>query len=152
MIRTLLALLLLVPAAHAAHAAELMVDGAFSRATPGSGPGVAYLTIHGGDAADRLLAVSSPRAATVSLHSMVMQGSVMRMRQLDAIEVPAGSTVALAPNQALHLMLEGLKTPLRKGETVPLVLRFERAGERRVEAMVEGPGALTPSAEQGNAR
>ena len=148
MFRILIALLLMSPAAQAA---DLVVGEAFSRATPGNGPGVAYLTIRGGDTPDRLVSATSPRAATVTLHTMTMQGSVMRMRQLDAIDVPANATIALAPNQPLHLMLEGLKTPLRKGETVPLVLTFERAGERRVEAVVESPGALSRTAPQSHA-
>lgn len=141
--RFLVAVLLLAAAPAASIAAELTVTEAFSRATPGRGPGAAYATIQGGDAADRLLSVTSPRAAKVALHSMTMQGDVMRMREIPAIEIPAGATVKLAPG-ALHLMLEGLTAPLRQGETVPLVLTFERAGERRVEAPVGALGATRP--------
>lgn len=126
-----------------AWAADLVVADAFSRATPGGGPGVAYLTIRGGDAADRLVSVSSPRAAKVGLHTMLMQGDVMRMREVDAIEVPAGGTVTLAPNAPLHLMLEGLTAPLKAGERVPLVLHFEKAGDRMAEAVVGSPGQAT---------
>ena len=141
MTRLLLAFALLLPVA--AEAADLTVTDAFSRATPGAGPGVAYLTIHGGDAPDRLLSARSPRAAHVSLHTMLMQGTVMRMRELDGIDVPAGATVTLGPDAPLHLMLDGLTQPLHAGETVPLVLTFEHAGERRVEARVGGPGAAS---------
>ena len=133
-------LLVLGVASSPALAAELSVRDAFSRATPGTGPGVAYLTIQGGDAADRLLSVSSPRAAKVGLHSMAMAGGVMRMREVEGIDVPANSTVALAPNAPLHLMLEGLTAPLKPGDQVPLVLRFQRAGERQVTAVVGSPG------------
>jgi copper(I)-binding protein len=142
MIRILSALALLLPSA--GWAADLTLTDAFSRATPGAGPGAAYVTIHGGDGPDRLLSASTPRARAVTMHTMLMQGSVMRMRQLDAIEVPAGATVTLAPNTPLHLMLEGLTAPLRQGDVVPLVLRFERAGERRIDVPVGGPGAAMP--------
>ena len=145
MIRIPLAALLaalLLPAA--AHAADLTVTDAFSRATPGRGPGAGYVTIQGGDAPDRLLSVTSPRAAKVALHSMMMQGDVMRMREVDAIDVPAGATVKLAPG-GLHMMLEGLSAPLKPGEHVRLVLRFERAGERQVDALVGAIGATAPT-------
>ena len=127
----------------AAQAADLSVADAFSRATAGAGPGAAYLTIHGGDAPDRLLSVRSPRAASVGLHTMTMDGAVMRMRQLDGIDVPAGATIRLAPG-SLHLMLQGLKAPLKPGETVPLTLTFQKAGERQVEAPVGPIGATMP--------
>ncbi len=142
MFRFLLAALLLAPLA--AHAADVTVTDAFSRATPGSGPGAAYLTIKGGDGPDRLLSVTSPRARKVALHSMAMQGDVMRMRELDAIDVPAGATVKLGPG-GLHMMLEGLSSPLKPGESVPLVLTFERGGERRVDATVGAVGATAPA-------
>jgi hypothetical protein len=77
-------------------------------------------------------------AERVELHSMQMQGDVMRMRQVDAIELPAGATVELAPG-GLHLMLMGLKSPLKAGERLPLVLRFEKAGELKTELVVGNP-------------
>lgn len=123
-----------------AWAGELSVSDVFSRATAGTAPGVAYLTIQGGDVADRLLSVTSPRAAKVELHSMEMQGTVMRMRAIDAVEVPANGKVALVPGAPLHLMLLGLTGPLKAGERVPLVLRFAKAGDKAVEAVVGTPG------------
>ena len=127
----------------AAHAADLSVDDAFSRASVGNAPGVAYFTVHGGDAADRLLSVSSPRAGHAAMHTMIMQGEVMRMREVDAIDVPAGGTVALRPG-GLHVMLEQLTSPLRPGETVPLTLSFEHAGQKQVAVPVGPAGATGP--------
>ena len=129
----------------AAHAGELTVGEAFSRASPGSGPGVAYLTIHGGDTADRLLSVASPRAPKVEMHSMTMQGEVMRMREIEAIDVPAGGTVKLSPG-GLHLMLTGLASPLKAGESVPLALTFEKAGVKTIVVPVGALGATGPGA------
>lgn len=147
LIHLLPALLLPVLTPAAAWANDLSVTGAFARASMGSGltPGVAYITIHGGSTADRLLSVTSPRAKHVALHSMMMQGDVMKMREIDAIDVPANADVKLAPG-GLHLMLEQLTAPLKQGETVPLELRFEKAGTKSVEAPVRAPGATSADA------
>ncbi|MBD0274830.1 MAG: copper chaperone PCu(A)C, partial [Acetobacteraceae bacterium] len=69
---------------------------------------------------------------------------VMRMRAVEVIEVPAGQTVTLRPG-GLHLMLIGLALPLREGETVPVTLRFERAGVVPVELSVQAAGAREPA-------
>jgi len=127
----------------AAHAAELSIEGAFSRATPGTGPGVAYLTIHGGDIPDRLLSVTSTRAPKVEMHTMSMQGEVMRMREVDAIDIPANATVKLAPG-GMHLMLVGQASPLKAGESVLLTLTFAHAGARSVNVPVGGLAANGP--------
>ena len=145
LLTALLALAATLPAAiDPAQAADLTVSDPFARATPTAAvPGVAYLTIHGADTADRLLSVTSPRGA-VEMHTMTMQGDIMRMRQVDAIDIPPGATIKLAPG-GLHLMVMGLKAPLKQGETVPLTLTFEHAGPRQVEAPVLGLGATAPS-------
>ncbi len=134
---------LLLPSLAAAAAPS--VTDAFSRATPGAGPGAAYFTIHGGDAPDRLLGVTSTAAQKVEMHSMTMQGDVMRMREVDAIDVPAHGTVKLAPG-AEHLMLMGLQAPLKPGDSVRLTLRFEHAGEQTVTVPVGAVGANGPLA------
>lgn len=143
--RSVLLGLLLVATPGVGWAGELSVSDAFSRATPGAGPGVAYFTIHGGDVGDRLVGVTSPRSAKVELHTMSMDGDVMRMREVDAIEVPAGAEVKLAPG-GLHLMLTGLAAPLKTGESVALTLRFEHAGDRTIEVPVGALGAAGPMA------
>ena len=58
---------------------------------------------------------------------MKMDGGVMRMRKLDAVDVPAKGTVTLEPG-AMHLMLIGLKAPFAEGQAIPLELRFDKAG------------------------
>lgn len=88
-----------------------------------------------GPSADRLLGGSTPVAERLELHSMAMQGDVMRMRPVDSVPIPAGGSVALAPG-GLHLMLTGLKAPLKVGDKVPVVLRFEKAGELKLEFTV----------------
>ena len=122
-------------------AGAITVVAPHARSTaPGQPNGGGYLSItnRGGD--DRLLSVSAAVAGAVELHSMKMEGDVMRMRQVEAIALPAGKTVELAPG-GLHIMFLGLKAPLKAGESFPLKLRFERAGELTVNVKVEAPGA-----------
>ena len=86
-----------------------------------------------------------PTAETVQIHEMKMDGNVMRMRELEnGLEIPAGATVTLAPG-GFHLMLMGLKQPLKQGSTVPVTLVFEKAGSIDIELAVEGLGAAKPS-------
>jgi copper(I)-binding protein len=92
----------------------------------------------------RLVAASTPAATDVQLHTMTMKGDVMTMRQVPAIDLPAGKTVKLEPN-GLHLMMFGVARPLSSGETVPATLTIEDARGRRetvqVQARVEALGA-----------
>ena len=91
--------------------------------------GGGFLSVqNSGSKPDRLLGGSSPAAAAVEVHEMRMEGDVMRMREIKALELPAGKRVTLAPG-GFHLMLVGLKAPLKVGDKVPVKLRFETAGE-----------------------
>lgn len=114
---------------------SISVADAWARATgPGQSSTAAYLTVRNSGGSDSLLSVSSP-AGAASLHSTSMTDGIMRMRHLEALEVPAGSTVTLEPG-ATHVMLTGLKTPIAAGSSFPLTLSFERSGERRVTVTV----------------
>jgi hypothetical protein len=149
--RPLLALVsaaLAVPAAAIAQdtrAGDLTVQQPWTRAAGQGATGGGFLAVSNrGAAADRLLSASSPAARAMELHTMVRDGDVMRMRPVEAIDLPAGQTVTLRPG-GLHLMLIGLSRPLREGEAVPVTLRFERAGEVRVELSVQAAGAREPA-------
>ncbi|SDY86086.1 hypothetical protein SAMN04487939_10762 [Lysobacter sp. yr284] len=83
----------------------------------------------------RLVGARSPAAEQVEVHEMAMQGQMMRMRQVAALDLPKGRAVALAPG-GYHLMLIGLKQPLRAGESVALTLIFEDAAGQRSEQSV----------------
>ena len=117
---------------------DLRIEHPHARPTPpGARTGGAYLTIrNGGKEADRLLRVSSPAAATVELHSMTMDGNVMRMRAITALDIPAGATVTLG-SSGYHVMLIELARPLAAGSTVPLTLTFEKSGTLDIVADVE---------------
>ncbi len=137
----LLAAMLLFAACAAAQTAPVQVTDAWARATPGMAEtGAAYLTLRSATA-DRLIGVSTPVAKKAELHEMKMQAGIMKMRPLAAIDLPAGQPVTLKPG-AKHIMLVGLKAPLRAGQTVPLTLQFEKAGAREVTVAVEKPGAM----------
>jgi hypothetical protein len=92
----------------------------------------------------RLVAASSPVARVVEIHEMRMDGDVMRMRQVEAIELPAGKPVALAPG-GYHLMLIDLKQPMKTGDVVAVTLVVEDAQKKRetveVSAKVQAVGS-----------
>jgi periplasmic copper chaperone A len=116
---------------------------------PGARTGGVYFTLHNvGTEADRLVRVASSVSDTVELHSMTMDGNVMRMRAVRAIDVPAGARVALGSG-GYHVMLIGLRNPLAAGGSVPLTLTFERAGTIDVTADVETAGAAGHDASHG---
>jgi copper(I)-binding protein len=99
--------------------------------------GAAYLTVRNdGDQNDRLVGVSSEVADKAELHSSVMQDSVMKMRAVEAVDVPAHGEAVLGPG-GLHIMLIGLKAPLEEGKSFALTLEFENAGEIEVMTTVE---------------
>ena len=120
--------------------AQVRIEEPWARATPpGARIGAGYLKISSGTA-DRLVAASSPAAARVELHVTEKNGDVMRMRQVKAYDIPANGGFELAPGGA-HLMLVDLKAPLKEGMKVPMTLRFEKAGEVKVELQVRALGA-----------
>jgi copper(I)-binding protein len=127
--------------------AELQVHHPWARASLGAHQtGAAYFTlVNFGSAADRLIAVSTPAAERAQLHghSMDDQG-VMKMRPVDGIEAPPKSETSLEPG-GLHVMLMGLRAPLKEGESIALTLRFEQAGEIDVTVTILAPGAMGPA-------
>ena len=123
-----------------AQPAQLEVNNAWARATAGKADtGVAYVAIQS-PTTDRLVSLSTPAAKKAELHTMSMQGMVMKMRPLSGLDIPAGQPVTLKPGGD-HIMLMGLDQPLRPGETFPLTLGFEKAGPRTVTVTVEKAGA-----------
>ena len=114
-----------------------VVTDAWARATPpGTTVGAAYMTIQGGKQADRLVEARSDRAAMVHLHSVEEKDGVSKMRAIDAVEIPAGQRVTLAP-KSTHVMLMGLDGPLVAGQTFVVTLRFAKAGEQPVTVTVK---------------
>ena len=88
--------------------------------------------------AARLTGGSSPVAAVVEVHEMRMDGSVMRMRAIDALPLPAGQGVTLKPG-CYHVMLMGLKDSVKPGDTVPVTLKIEREGGKVETLEIQAP-------------
>ncbi|HEV7372107.1 copper chaperone PCu(A)C [Arenibaculum sp.] len=130
-----------------ARAGSLAVEAPWARAgAPRAVAGAAFLSIRNeGDTPDRLLGAETPIAARAELHAHVEEDGVMRMRPVDAVDIPADATAVLAPG-GFHLMLLGLKGPLVEGGSFPLTLSFEKSGPARVVVPVLAAGASAPGA------
>jgi copper(I)-binding protein len=112
---------------------------------PGQNVAAAYMELTSGTHA-LLIAVASPVAARAELHATTMDGGVMRMRQVESIELPPSKTVKLAPG-GLHVMLLDLKSSLKPGDKLPLTLTVQRDGSRSVstvQATVRSASGATP--------
>lgn len=129
--KTLVAAVLLASAATLpAWAANVSVTDAWARATmPGQKVSAAYMQIQS-DVDARLLGASSPAVPRVEMHEMKMDGDMMRMREVKAIELPKGKTVSLEPG-GYHIMLMNLAKPIAAGEVIPLVLTVESGGKQQ---------------------
>lgn len=133
-------------AAFAAHAHEfkagtITIGHPYARATAAGQPtGGGFMKFVNAGGNDKLLSASAEVSKSVELHEMKMEGDVMKMRQVDGIELQAGKTVELRPG-GYHVMFIGLKAPLKAGDKFPMKLKFEKAGVVTVEVKVEAPGA-----------
>ena len=138
-----LALILSLPLAACEQPTEVAVTDAWARDSVGRTASAAVFMTISSPGADRLVGASSPVAKKTDLMTMEMAGGAMTMTYLDGIDIPAGDPVSLDPS-GLHVWLEDLRQPLRAGQTFPLVLEFEKAGERRVAVSVIEPAAAPP--------
>ena len=79
-------------------------------------------------------------ASRVEIHTMNVDAQgVMRMREIDGIALAPKAKVQMKPGGGLHLMLIGLKEPLKEDATFPMTLEFERAGKVEVKVIVGQP-------------
>ena len=118
---------------------NLRIEHPYARPTVAQQPAAgAYLSIENrGKTADSLVSASSPVAKEVQIHTMTMDGDVMRMRELPKLEVKPATTVKMSPGKGYHLMLIGLKQPLKDGQQFPMQLKFETAGQVEVTVTVQ---------------
>lgn len=127
----------------------IILEHPWSPATPnGAATAAAYMSIQNhGRSNDRLLGGSSPVGAKVEVHAMSMANGIMSMHALsDGLAIPAGKTVNLEPNTNYHLMISGLKSTLKEGTELPLMLHFAKAGDVRVAVPVLPIGSRGPAA------
>jgi hypothetical protein len=112
------------------------LEAAWARPAALGGADAGYLRIDNrAGRPDLLLGAASPVAIDVSIHESRMAGPVMTMRPLKALVIPGGRSVTLAPG-GVHLMIMGLKRPLRPGDRFPVTLTFAKAGRRSAEFLV----------------
>lgn len=127
---------------HGVNHGDLVLDHPYAvPSLAGVSNGAAYLRgiKNQGAQPERLLSASTPVAERVELHRMTLDAGVMHMRPVQAIELPAQSTTALRHGGPYHLMLIGLKRPLKDGERFDLTLNFERSGSQTVKVWVQTP-------------
>lgn len=128
-------------AAPALAAEGLQVETAWSRPAAAGTTGAGFFTLVNHGKADALVGAESPLAQKVEMHASKMTGGVMSMSAESRVPVPAGGQVSFAPG-GRHLMLVGLKKPLRAGDHVPATLRFESGKTLKIEF------AVSPTAPQ----
>jgi periplasmic copper chaperone A len=130
---------------------SIHISQPWSRATPkGSASGVGYMTLtNKGATPDRVTCVSDDASAQCQIHSMTMEGGVMKMRPVEGgLEIKPGESVTLKP-AGYHMMFLSLKHPLEQGGTVKATLKFDHAGTVDVEYPVLAIGAPAPGASAG---
>ncbi len=132
--------------AHDFKVGDLVIDHPYatpSLAGRNIGGGFIKAIKNNGDTPDQLIAARTSAAASVELHQMSMDGGIMRMREVSAIEIPAKGQVELRHGgvATYHLMLMGLKAPLKDGDRFALTLVFKKAGEKEVMMSVQSPKA-----------
>jgi periplasmic copper chaperone A len=146
-VRSLCFVLAWLPFAALAHEYQLKslsIDHPFARATPpGAKSGGAFFVVeNAGATPDKLIGVTSPLAGNAEIHQMTMDGGVMRMRAVLALDIPPGGKVELKPG-GYHVMLLDLKQPFKVGDKVPLTLTFQNAGSIGVSVDVEPIGSTS---------
>lgn len=118
----------------AAYAADIEVKSAWVRGTvPAQTMSAAYMELTSKSGA-ALIGVTTPVAEDAEVHDMEMEGAVMKMRAVPRLALPAGKAVSLKPG-GYHIMLMGLKRPLKPGDRVPITLRIENA-KRKTDALI----------------
>jgi len=122
--------------------AQVEIKDAWIRATaPGQKTAAGYMTISNKSAQpERLVGGSSEAAAKVQTHVSVKDGDIVRMREVKGYDIPAKGSFELKPNGS-HLMLVDIKRPLKEGEKIPVLLKFEKSGEIKVDFGVRPLGA-----------
>lgn len=114
-------------------AAVRLAGPAIVRNSPDAGPDsqvAAYVRVRNGSAvADRLVGLSCACADKAEIHATYDSA----MHVLPHLDLPADGELEIRPGGPTHLMLMGLKAPIAPGETVPIALRFERAGEVSID-------------------
>ena len=136
----ILAGLLAIATVGVAQAADVRVEDAWSRPALAGRTGVVYLTVQDAGAPDTLTGAGTPIAEQAQLHESFVDHGVAKMRSVQSLPVAPDKPVTLAPN-GYHIMLMGLKRPLKAGDTFPVTLTFSNAGAVAATVTVRGAGS-----------
>lgn len=133
-------------------AGDMHISNPYARPTvPGQTSGGAYITMENkGTTPDKLVSVASSAAKSVEIHTMSMDGNVMKMREVPNIEIKPATTVTMKPGGGYHIMLIGINQQLKAGDTITLTLRFEKSGNVDISAVVENRGEKNPMGKMGH--
>ena len=112
---------------------EVTVSDAYARAVPPGQPNSAsFMLLSNGSAAGHaVVAAQSSVSRVTELHTHTMSEGMMKMRQVEKIEIPANGTTKLEPG-GLHVMLIGLTQDLKPGDELSLTLTFEDGSSSRI--------------------
>jgi len=140
--------LAVISAVYAQASSPIEISHAWARATAASAAnGAVYLKVmNRGTADDRLTGASTTVASKAQLHVTLNDNGVMKMRPIADVPVKAGGSAEFKPD-GMHIMLLGLKHPLKAGDHFPLTLTFEKAGAVKTmvtvtKANAAGPGSM----------
>lgn len=137
-----LTLAAIVASVNNANAGDVMVVNAVASKslTPNARSGAVYLTLmNHGETADRLTAITTDAADMAMLHQSIETDGVMRMEMLASLDLPPKQLVDMKKD-GLHVMLTGLKKPLKVGGSIKVTLLFENAGSVEVAVVVGDVG------------
>jgi len=127
-----------------AFAGDVTVSKPWARASAGMAKaGAAFMSITNATGMDdTLIAAKADVSKKVELHTHIMDGGVMKMREVEGgIPVKSGATQELKPG-SYHVMFMGLTAPLKEGATFPVTLVFKHAGEKTINVTVMGAGSM----------
>ncbi len=115
---------------------NLSIDDVWARTGQPGQVSAAFMDVKNKGAADKIVSAHCDCAKATELHDMKMADGKMLMMQVPAMDVPANGDLKLKPG-GYHIMLIGLNRPLVAGETLPIKLKFEKAGEVTVQAQIK---------------
>ncbi len=118
---------------------EIEIHDPYARsASPMAKSGAGFMVIrNSGETDDRLIGVDSSAAQKVELHTHREEDGVMRMVEVeDGFALPAEGEIRMERG-GHHVMFMGLTDPFEQGDSIPLTLIFESAGEVTVEVPVD---------------
>lgn len=126
--------------AHGYQQGDIRIGHVWTRATPeGTSTAAIYLPLlNTGKISDKLIGITSPDANHIQIHDHIDDNGIMKMPVLDFVVLEPNQPISFQP-MGKHLMVTGLKHPLKAGDKFPLTLEFEKAGRIDIEAEVASP-------------